>query len=69
MTIETKYNVGDKVWTNCFKGGEIVEVEIEEIKISVKHPTKVWSINYLLRDAWFSDEEFERTKEELLKSL
>lgn len=68
MTIETKYNVGDRVWTNVFRQ-QILEFEIDEIKIMVKHETKVWSIDYLVNGSWLREEEFEPTKEELLKSL
>ena len=68
MTITTNYNVGDKVWTNMFRQ-DIREVEIDEIRIMVKHPERVWSVEYLLDHYWFNEDEFARTETELIESL
>lgn len=75
MTIETKYNIGDKVWWeqgSTAKGGtiEYIEVNYERSKYDQSQNEK-----YTIRGfddvlyTKFDDEYLYPTKEELLKSL
>ena len=65
MTTETKYNIGDEVWTKC--GGNILKGKIIE-----KNP-KIYFVRilYLSNPYIFerAEDELFHTKEELLKSL
>lgn len=70
MTIETKYNIGDKVWFQTL--GMNYNAKIIHINIDV-FPNGEHEINYYLRNKGYSYERHEdelfSTKEELLKSL
>lgn len=73
MTIETKYNIGDKVWWKCKDGtihcgiiGAIrVNVYDQETNVGIQYGIKhdIYGCDY----EWFWN--FYSTKKELLKSL
>lgn len=66
MTIETKYNIGDKVW-HRFVGNNI-KTTIRDIKIDYKGvPT--YYCDFFLSAIPFREDELFPTKEELLNSL
>jgi hypothetical protein len=77
MTIETKYNIGDEVWTIVENRAQCLR--IEGLAVSTSNETfddsgKLISyrirINYYLGDGvWVNDVDCCPTKEELLKSL
>lgn len=66
MIIETKYNIGEEVWT-------IVENKVCKypiLNISVKKPNQVIEVMYYIGNyEWRYEHEVFPTKEELLKSL
>ena len=68
MTIETKYNIGDEVWT-------IVEDKVSECPIlSITVKKGIWKeeievMYYIDNCEWRYEQELFPTKEELLKSL
>lgn len=66
MKIETKYNIGDEVWT-------IVENKVCKypiLSITVKMPNKAIEVMYYIGNCeWRYEYEVFPTKEELLKSL
>lgn len=64
MIIETKFNVGDKVFIS--KNGTFEESEVTEISIYIKDSIRIhYSIkNYFLR--FFLEHELFKSKEELL---
>mgnify|MGYP000903842441 FL=1 len=64
MIIETKFNVGDKVFIS--KNGTFEESEVTEISIYIKDSIRIhYSIkNYFLR--FFFEHELFKSKEELL---
>lgn len=72
MTIETKYNMGDKVWFNCM--GTPMSIQISEINIAVEFDNCVL-VRYMIgeyNEKYFferDEDELFPTKEELLKSL
>lgn len=66
MKIETKYNIGDKVWYK-FVGGDMCTT-VRRIKVDYKGvPT--YYCDFFLQVIAFREEELFPTKEELLKSL
>lgn len=66
MTIETKYNIGDKVWAMYCNSP--FEYEID--KVIVIHDYRETSTQYrVVGHKYFFDFEIFPTKEELLKSL
>ena len=75
MVIETKFNIGDEVWTTNFKLSKLVKCKIEKIAIKVySNPTnKICNtIEYLLDEDtfWYREEnKLFKTKEELIASL
>lgn len=67
MTIETKYNIGNKVWYRGYE--EIFQNTICEIKVNIDCFGET-SIHYQLWDDVLKEEnDLYPTKEELLKSL
>lgn len=73
MTIETKYNVGDKVWCiYCrIKQFTIVGVRVttEDVrKFCIKRFTET-VIEYLIDGEWVKESDLFPTKEELIKGL
>lgn len=74
MKIETKYNIGDKVFfLNYYKN--IVQEKIDYIDISVRRKflsfgnTPEVNIKYFIGSEVIEEERCFKTKEELLKSL
>ena len=77
MTIETKYNIGDKVWG--ILGNKVQCTTITNIRVSNDScftneygemvGTEMNIQYYLLCNAWVDEENLFSTKEELLKSL
>lgn len=70
MIIETKYNIGDKVWLNTL--GHHIKGKVDEINISVLIDGSVHIIYSIEKSGYFferHEDELYRTKEELLKSL
>ena len=70
MEIETKYNIGDKVWLIC--GNKAVEKMITQIDVAIKesedsHKEITYRLNYESID--FDECRLFDSKEELLKSL
>lgn len=67
MIIETKFNVGDKVFIS--KNDTFEESEVTEISIYIKDSIRIhYSIkNYFLR--FFFEHELFKSKEELLKNF
>ena len=70
MTIETKYNIGDKVWFQTL--GTNHNANIIHINIDI-YPNGEHEIHYNLHNKGYSYERHEdelfKTKEELLKNL
>ena len=70
MKIETKYNIGNKVWLNSL--GHYIKGKVDEINISVLIDGSV-HINYDIEKSGYlfarNEDELFPTKEELLKSL
>ena len=67
MTIETKYNIGDKVWYKGTK--EIFQDTICEIKVNIDCFGET-SVHYQLwNDVLKEENDLFSTKEELIKSL
>lgn len=67
MTIETKYNIGDKVWYKIH--GKISQDIISEIKVNIDCFGEA-HIHYILWNEVLKEEnDLFPTKEELLKSL
>lgn len=77
MTIETKYNIGDRVWViveNRVQHLSIQDFAIETSKVVFNDKGEfvscVLRIQYYLRDSeWVEEDMCFPTKEELLKSL
>lgn len=85
MTIETKYNIGDEVWTIGYKNGTFEIVKCRIACIEIKKHSSISIIRYqlqviigdnddgLLAEYYLQDmyleEKLYPTKEELLKSL
>ena len=70
MTIETKYNIGDKVWFNSL--GHHIKCKVDEINICVSIDGSVHIIYSIEKSGYFferHEDELFPTKEELLKSL
>lgn len=74
MTIITKYDVGDEVWT--MERSKPIQMVIKHIEINVNYRFKVNILYQLTGGRWFERNLTERlpqqlfsTKEELLKSL
>lgn len=66
MEIETKYNIGDKVWLIC--GNKAVEEIITRIDVAINdHKEITYQLNYESID--FDECRLFDSKEELLKSL
>ena len=67
MTIETKYNIGDKVW--LMYANKAVHTRVKSIAIKVEPSMTL--VEYDMEDypKYLTDEEIFPTKEELLKSL
>ena len=67
MKIETKYNVGDKVWLIC--GNKAVEKMITQFDVIIKGPSPkiTYQLNYESTDV--DEYKLFKSKEELLKSL
>lgn len=66
MAIETKYNIGDKVWYRLTPNN--VETTVRRIKIDYKGvPT--YYCDFFLQVIAFREEELFATEEELIKSL
>lgn len=66
MTIETKYNIGDKVWYRGYE--EIFQDTICEIKVNIDCFGEA-RIHYILWSDVKEENDLFPTKEELLKSL
>lgn len=77
MTIETKYNIGDKVWV--IVNNKVHHIRIEEIKVSIEKTMIIedgvlsiseyktlYSVGW---GDWHKESDIFHTKEELLKSL
>ena len=77
MTITTKYNIGDKVYTKVNYGKEIVNCEVQDLRATAvfldPSPTIEYTLRYCvnrkLKLIHRLEEEVYPTKEELLKSL
>ena len=85
MTIETKYNIGDEVWTIGYENGTFEIVKCRIAGIEIKKHSSISIIRYklqviigdnndgLLAEYYIQDlyleEKLYPTKEELLKSL
>ncbi len=68
MIIETKYNIGDKVWFNSL--GHHIKGKVDEINISVLIDGSVHIIYSIEKSGYFferHEDELFPTKEELLK--
>ena len=66
MKLETKYNVGDKIWAMYNNRPNIYEV----LRITVSCDDIDKNISYRTNDGkYFSEEDIFSSKEELLKSL
>ena len=67
MTIETRYNIGDKVWYKIH--GKIFQDTICEIKVNIDCFGEA-HIHYILWNGALKEEnELSPTKEELIKNL
>lgn len=77
MTIETKYNIGDAVYTKGYYGKGIFLCEVQDLRASAvfldPSPTIEYTLRYCdkgrLKLLHRLEEEVFPTKEELLKSL
>ena len=77
MTIETKYNIGDKVWVILRNKAECVKINnvriTGDLRINDDYGNIVdvlMRVEYcFLNDEWVKEENCFPTKEELLKSL
>ena len=68
MKIETKYNIGDKVWVNHY--GEPKEIELTDIHIHLNGiGAIVYYQNRRLYEGTFPENAVYATKEEVLKLL
>ena len=66
MRLETKYNVGDKIWAMCNNRPNMYEI----LRITVTCDSIDKNISYRTNDGkYFSEEGIFSSKEELLKSL
>jgi hypothetical protein len=66
MTIETKYNIGDKVWYRF--GVDNICTTVRKIKVDYKGvPT--YFCDFFLSTVAFREDDLFSTEEELLKSL
>lgn len=72
MTIETKYNIGDKVWLEFFMRPTRMIVESIEFRKD-EHTESIWyfvvNINDRRECYYANESELFHTKEELIKSL
>ena len=66
MTIETKYNIGDKVWYAI--GKQMFDGKILAIHI-LKNNIIMYIVRFSVTHCTFSEDDLFPTKEELLKSL
>jgi len=70
MTIETKYNIGNKVMTEKYENGRIVGIHIEVLADgSITFSYDVCDVIGIIRTFWEHNIRLSPTKEELLKSL
>ena len=77
MKIETRYNIGDKVYAKGDYGKGIIQCEVQDLRASAVFlgpiPTIEYTVRYLnegkLKLLHRYEEELFSTKEELLKSL
>lgn len=67
MTIETKYNIGDEVWT--IVEHKVCKYPILSITVKKIMRTEVIVMYYIGNCEWRYEEELFPTKEELLNSL
>ena len=75
MTIESKFNIGDEVWTKGDFGKGIVQCEIQDLRATAVYasPTIEYTLRYCVKGKLKLmhrlEEDVFPTKEELLKSL
>lgn len=78
MTIETKYNIGDKVWIKKDYNKGAIQGEIQDLRATSvfldRTPTIEYTIRYVNKNGVLKlfhrlEEDISSTKEELLKSL
>ena len=77
MTIETKYNIGEKVWAKENYGKNIIQCEVQDLRATSvfldPNPTIEYTLRYCVKGKLKLlhrlEEDIFPTKEELLKSL